>query len=555
MTGPHIIYRQILEISYPSKKGARLGQDQMSKYYREDLMPLMDEIFDMVDETGNHIRIDRLEIDLGRVSPQSLEEEIRSKLRSTLEEELFRHLQKTRVTVPFHEGDDAEISTRKPYYAGETHTKEVSVHSPSRSELELFAFFVRTGQLPWWTGRKQALSLEELAATLIENQPGRLLDLLLDLIPAGSCTRRIIYQFPDDILRRFIELKKRNTGAGKQIQNLHEDFYELQMHQRITQLNRSSFRQLLWQCAFNYWFLTGDSHLSILKPNTPGNPVKVSPGETETGARLAFSSLVSGNDMRSYLLYVVKALAERGISGGADGGSPVIKTIQLLLRRIVDIGIQNKQIGKIMTALGDLPTAKIEDTLSAELPAAIKKGEYENYTSESGEKLLFSESIEINNAGLVIIAPFLPRFFDSLGLISGKSFATGDAAGRAALILQYIVKGETEMAEHDLILNKLLCGLPAAEPIARELDLSEPDREEVKNLLQSVIEHWEALKGTSADGFRETFLVKEGLLDKEVNGWRLRVERTTVDVLLDRLPWSISIIKLPWNDEMIHVEW
>ena len=41
-------------------------------------------------------------------------------------------------------------------------------------------------------------------------------------------------------------------------------------------------------------------------------------------------------------------------------------------------------------------------------------------------------------------------------------------------------------------------------------------------------------------------------LDKD---WLLQIERKTMDVLLDNIPWSYTKIFLPWNPYLITVEW
>ena len=61
-----------------------------------------------------------------------------------------------------------------------------------------------------------------------------------------------------------------------------------------------------------------------------------------------------------------------------------------------------------------------------------------------------------------------------------------------------------------------------------------------------MIEQWRILKKTSVDGFRESFLQREGRLSLQENGWSLKVARASYDVLLDQLPWGISVVLLPW---------
>ena len=74
-------------------------------------------------------------------------------------------------------------------------------------------------------------------------------------------------------------------------------------------------------------------------------------------------------------------------------------------------------------------------------------------------------------------------------------------------------------------------------------------------MLQAVITHWKILKHTSISGLRESFLKRDGILRKKETGWLLQVERKTLDVLLDSIPWGFSTVLLPWNPQPLFVEW
>lgn len=160
-------------------------------------------------------------------------------------------------------------------------------------------------------------------------------------------------------------------------------------------------------------------------------------------------------------------------------------------------------------------------------------------------------------AGLVLLHPFLPAFFQALNLLdaSGKQFRDSAAQERAIHLLYYLGAGATEPPEYELELPKLLCGLPLEEPVARYINLTEQETTEANTLLQSVITHWQVLKNTSPAGLREAFLQRDGKLSRMENGWKLLVERKAQDVLLGRLPWGIGVVKLPWMGEMVWVEW
>src|SRR5690606_3634436 len=118
----------------------------------------------------------------------------------------------------------------------------------------------------------------------------------------------------------------------------------------------------------------------------------------------------------------------------------------------------------------------------------------------------------VENAGLVLLHPFLPAFLEGQGLL-GKDlrFIDREAARHAAVLLQRILKGEEEVFEHELLLNKLLCGLPPGEPVPpSRFPLTAAGYAEIETMLKAVAGHWEALKGSSPAGLRETFLLRMG---------------------------------------------
>ncbi len=168
--------------------------------------------------------------------------------------------------------------------------------------------------------------------------------------------------------------------------------------------------------------------------------------------------------------------------------------------------------------------------------------------------------IYINNAGLVLTAPFLPHLFGTLGLLheddEGRVHLRNiEAVSRAAHLLQYLVDGRTDAPEPLLVLNKIMCGVAPASPVEREIQLKEEEREMCEQLLTVMIGHWEAISNTSIAGLRETFLQRDGKLELTPDGWKLRVQRQTLDVLVDRIPWSISVAYNKWMPQPVYVTW
>ena len=166
-----------------------------------------------------------------------------------------------------------------------------------------------------------------------------------------------------------------------------------------------------------------------------------------------------------------------------------------------------------------------------------------------------SQGIAVENAGLVIFWPYLHIYFKDLGLFDGKDFNDLASREKAVHLLQYLATGEINTEEHALTLNKLLCHWDFNQPLKRFVSLSKRERKESEKLINAVINHWNVLGKTSIGSFRNTFIQRKGLLSHQDSGWLLRVEKGPYDILLERIPWGLSMIKLSWVDELLQVEW
>lgn len=166
-----------------------------------------------------------------------------------------------------------------------------------------------------------------------------------------------------------------------------------------------------------------------------------------------------------------------------------------------------------------------------------------------------ADAIYVENAGLVILWPFLESFFGRLGLLEGKRFRDEAAAHRAAGLLQYVAGAEEPPPEYLLPLNKVLCGIALDEVFDFGAAITADEGEECTDLLAAVIQQAPILGEMSIPGFRGSFLLRKGQLGSRDGNWLLRVERETHDIVLDRFPWTVGVVKLPWMEALMQVEW
>ncbi|MEM9685290.1 MAG: contractile injection system tape measure protein [Bacteroidota bacterium] len=201
-----------------------------------------------------------------------------------------------------------------------------------------------------------------------------------------------------------------------------------------------------------------------------------------------------------------------------------------------------------------------QKTLKKTIIEHIKKGNMFKAHDKTAHKERSPQPISmhpctIHNSGLVLLWPGIPSLLETCALTRNGSFINEAAAERAVLLLQYAVDGRTEIPEFELPLNKILCGLTTDTPVATVFDPTATEKAAVRELLERVITEWGALKGSSPEVLQVNYLQREGKLTPRSDYWQLDLERQTADVLLDRLPWGIGVVKLPWMNHIVYTTW
>jgi hypothetical protein len=161
----------------------------------------------------------------------------------------------------------------------------------------------------------------------------------------------------------------------------------------------------------------------------------------------------------------------------------------------------------------------------------------------------------VSNAGLVLLWNYIPHYLKHFGLVNSGGFVNEEARHRSVHLLMYISNGHTESPEYETALAKIMCGMEVTEVLETGFVITDAEKTEAEALLQVVIKHWTVLGNSGNQALRQSFLCRKGIMVCEDDGWRLRVERSAMDVLVDRLPWQIGIIRLSWMNKPIFVGW
>jgi len=409
------------------------------------------------------------------------------------EEKVFKKITEQLTSLKHRSSEDAKVKTK---------TRSLSIS-------EQWIFYMRHGYLPWntleinkqWYEKVlEAFASDAVAISNLRN--------LINENPAA--VRRIIFQHTGSFLQSLIE-----TLTAKNQDNLSHSIDEM------GKMTSSSMR----------------------------NKAKRDFQKEESNQKLWHHALTFA------------------ASGEPDLNSSKIVAL-LLLTNLSTAQLQTKRVKefvekyKIMPLLIEWKTENFIDLQSKYARLLLLQSEAANELKEKKEwpekekdSRVDKEGIYLVNGGSVLLHPFLPAFFKNLQLIEQENFKDNLCHQKALYLLHYLATGNTKPGEHELVIAKVLCSWPLEEPVGNLVNLTEEELNESNELLLSAIQQWSILKSTSLDGLREGFLQRKGKLFRKNDTLVLQVERGPVDMLLDHLPWNLSMVKLPWMKDILKVEW
>lgn len=182
-------------------------------------------------------------------------------------------------------------------------------------------------------------------------------------------------------------------------------------------------------------------------------------------------------------------------------------------------------------------------------PKSAEK-EKQSQLSESDKMI---EDQYVQNAGLVLIHPFLQHFFGHCDLLDEKKQLKDQE--RCVHLLHYIATGKTKQAESDMLFEKFLCEVPINQTINRNITITKKQKEHVEKLLNAVNQNWGALQKGSHALLQNEYLQRMGKIEINSSGTNIEMERKAQDILLRKLSWGMGLIRLPWKKEFIYVNW
>lgn len=494
MTRPnrHRIQRQIVELAIGATAQGPVVHRELARPFWDRAVPELEQVFDRAAGPDELLRLDRLELHLGTISGGDWPSEFRRKLVA----ELIRSL--AQFTSVSEAGEDGR-SDRPPAEA-----------------WRRFLFFLAHGRLPWWAPAAAERWNDVLSKVSDADWNALRETVLLD--PRGRS--RLVYSVDDEVLEWAIASWSGVPNAARVLEQL--------TPKRIGGDARRRWRRGFWMIVLD-WVATG-----------------------------AFRSPRGGPQLVRDLM-ILRQMYDPEIGPAAFRRSPS------------DDGADGDRIRAVEE--GDLPEPWREWRLSQSDAAPFERAVTERRTDagdlkghsqvvspprvstpKEKRRAVEEEAIYLGGAGAILVHPFLEQLFHERGLLEDRSFRSLEARDRALHLIGFITYGRVDVAEYELVLAKVLCGVELEEPL-EPVQLEDEDVAACDVLLRAVLEHWTALRSSSPKWLREQFFLREAKLERVDSGWLLTIERHAQDVLFARLPWGCGVVALPWLNERIFVHW
>lgn len=514
---PHIIRRIQLELDLNlPRREAFVVQEEVKNKVKE----IVDNVFSSIQVNEDYVRISRLVIDLGVISRKELGRKLAESMAKNLQNALSEAANATR---------SAEVSTDKETPPRTRHRVK---------QFELFLHFLKTGSFPWWAkGLDRKVWENEMEEQLRQEADTAHIANWVDTVIAilrgyPFALNRLILQFSEAVQLLLFQVITRSLPTSGTHDSL-EALRQLLKNKSIKEV------QTLW--------------IQILEQSQNAS----FEAEPKQGSAAAISKNFDGSKAPSPNAGGTITESERGRQSQMikKSGSRGNDTFPLPPPASHFPGGEKPQpafpnaIGSIAESEGGNESQTIKKSSSRgndSFPPAASR-------IPGGEE----EAYYLENAGLALVLTSTFYLFQELGYLGeDRLFKNRDCQERAIHVLQYMATGEQIFPENELVLNKIVCGWPLEEPLRCSVGLSPQEIETADGFLQQLIDEWGVLKNTTPAGLRYNFLLRNGKLSEKSSHWLLQVEKTGYDALLmDRLPWSISLVKFNWMEKRLQVEW
>ncbi|WP_160717574.1 contractile injection system tape measure protein [Chitinophaga solisilvae] len=533
----HLIHQQFVELSLSDSSAFHAVAEKFSDMLSRSALPLLSDNLDRLAGEEEMITLQKVEVDMGVIRW----EEEQHLLADRLVALLLKALQDLLPAQPYGQapGDENVMRT-----------------SPAMRHWQSWSLYLQTGTLPWHALPVPSVSWwEEVLLQALEG-PHRtsIIRIIREVLTTAPAVRRLTTVFTPEFITKITTAAavlsetdiQLSVLLGSLIHRLRASDAAIRLMWQQLLINEFSFPSLsprlvqlldllIRQFPGEHWIEQLSAWILIMHTGMNGQTSLVCP--------LPVVSLVQA-------LQVAAVKGPAVLSGLQDNA--VKQLLSRLSEQSLAILLQQRENvnDNVMEYTNNepVPHAAAESPLAPEITPVPGDDNGLEYTPDE------TAAVYIPDAGLVIVAAFLPALFEALEYTADGQFRSAAQQWRAVMLTAFLANAKPCTPDWELTMAKILCGLPPA-AIIPEIILTETELEEGLAMLRAAISYWQAIGNTTEDGLREGFLLRNGKLTGKNGEWLLLTEAQAIDLLLEKLPWGIGMIQHPWMPWLLRTEW
>ncbi|MDI1257359.1 MAG: contractile injection system tape measure protein [Flavobacterium sp.] len=495
----HIIHKVLVELTVEDQRQAHLVKDDISSFLSIDVFPKLEKYINTLEAKfpKQTLQIEQLKLDISG-NPNVLDSELKKSVVSAFKKAL------TEAVKPFTDSNFDLMNDNTDDYEG------ISLLEEPEKLLRAFIYFLEKGEVPWWNSNQNAFNiLDEEVFEKIFSVKGFESSIAAVLL-RPNVPERIVNQLTDSQIKRLsLAVFKNNRSVidlGSQL---------------MKQPSKSGItvRTALWSLVLNI----------------AGNYLNRPSGNHEEYAK-------------EKIIHTLSALK-------TSGTNPPEEIAERILDMFPFISTQQRNEIKAVSLNDFTSETDADKNLDNIFGEHNKKNLFfeDNAGNQIDNVSMDEEGIHIQNAGLILIHPFIMHLFSHCGLIDPKTKELTNPA-LCVHLLHYIATGKINQPESNMLFEKFLCNVPLQRSISRHVKLSQKHKNHAKKVTDAVRENWSAMSNASLELLQTEFFQRPGKLVLKDNP-TLTVERKTQDILLDKLSWGLGLVKLSWHETFIYVNW
>lgn len=488
----HIIDRVTVEISVTNKEKAHEIKDSISSFLNIDIFPKLETYLNSIQPTlpKHTLQISELMLDIN---------ESHSSLNALL---------KNSITEAFEKEFTENIKPDTDNYV----EKDLKINLVGEQEklLNTFIYFLEKGYMPWWNSNENSTSILEPAVFNKIVSEKDFVSKMVYIMRDYKTRDRIINQLTDSQILKICRKITKNTN--------------LKMVLKVATVSHLTEQSLSDRKTI--WTLILDALALYL----------ITPNENELGE------------------YIMKQIITKIPILNKERNQNIQQQVWEKIAGIFSFKKQNDDFIILKSKIGHT-NAQLskEKKLRKAAQEKITNKDLKPNSPPPEDTVNEADDRHVQNAGLVLIHPFINNFFKRCNLLDPINKKLTDPE-LCVHLLHYIATGKTNQPESSMLFEKFLCGIPLQQSISRHIKISRKQKSETTKLIGAVQQNWSAMKNSSVELLQNEFFQRSGKLILKDNPL-ITIEKKTQDILLNKLSWGLGFIKLPWQEQFIYINW